>query len=411
MNTRGPGMIRQLLARAGATRLLSSLRVRLLLLVLLAVLPALGLIVYNAFEQRRLGTDAAKIEAKRLVRMASSMNERLLDGARQLLITLSLLDSVRNRNPAQCSVLFSNLIRLQPAYANIGGINLDGSVFATGVPAPEPMNLADRAYFRDATNRLDISLGSYQVGRIVRKPTVNIGYPILDHSNRLTGVIFAALDLTWLKNVVTNADLPPNVSLTLSDSRHVTLFRHPDPEGKFIGRSLEDFYPGRTFTQRPLTEYLKDRVSAEPRLSRDGTWRLYATGPIEHKLLNTNEPPPRVAIGIPLAVAYAEANRMLWRNVGFLGIVTLLGLAAAWYASDAFVLRRVRTLVEATQKLKAGNLSARTGVTAGAGELHYLARVFDDMAESPPAAHRGTRARRGATSGSQRRTQGVQRGT
>jgi signal transduction histidine kinase len=382
MNTRGPGMIRQLLARAGATRLLSSLRVRLLLLVLLAVLPALGLIVYNAFEQRRLGTDAAKIEAKRLVRMASSMNERLLDGARQLLITLSLLDSVRNRNPAQCSVLFSNLIRLQPAYANIGGINLDGSVFATGVPAPEPMNLADRAYFRDATNRLDISLGSYQVGRIVRKPTVNIGYPILDHSNRLTGVIFAALDLTWLKNVVTNADLPPNVSLTLSDSRHVTLFRHPDPEGKFIGRSLEDFYPGRTFTQRPLTEYLKDRVSAEPRLSRDGTWRLYATGPIEHKLLNTNEPPPRVAIGIPLAVAYAEANRMLWRNVGFLGIVTLLGLAAAWYASDAFVLRRVRTLVEATQKLKAGNLSARTGVTAGAGELHYLARVFDDMAES-----------------------------
>ncbi len=383
MNNRGgPDMIRQLLGRAGATRLLSSLRVRLLLLVLLAVLPALGLIVYNAFEQRRLGTDAAKMEAKRLVRMASSMNERLLDGARQLLITLSLLDSVRNRNPDQCSVLFSNLIRLQPAYANIGGISLDGSVFASGVPALEPMNLSDRAYFRDATNRLDISLGSYQVGRIVRKPTVNIGYPILDHSNRLTGVIFAALDLTWLKNVVTNSDLPPNVSLTLSDSRHVTLFRHPDPEGKFIGRSLEDFYPGRTFTQRPLTEYLKDRVSAEPRLSRDGTWRLYATGPIEHKLLNTNEPPPRVAIGIPLAVAYAEANRMLWRNVGFLGAVTLLGLAAAWYASDAFVLRRVRTLVEATQKLKAGNLSARTGVTAGAGELHYLARVFDDMAES-----------------------------
>src|SRR5688572_23625256 len=99
-------------------------------------------------------------------------------------------------------------------------------------------------------------------------------------------------------------------------------------------------------------------------------------------MLSPNEPPPRISIGIPLAVAYADANRMLWRNVGFLGAVTLLGLVAAWYAGDVFVLRRVRSLVDATQKLKSGNLSARTGVTEGAGELHYLARAFDDMADS-----------------------------
>jgi signal transduction histidine kinase len=371
-----------MLGRAGATPLLSSLRVRLILLVLLAVLPALGLIVYSAIEQRRLGTDAAKLEAKRLVRVASSMNERMLEGARQLLITLSQLEAVRNRKAAECSLLFSNLIRLQPVYANIGAVNLDGAVFASGLPMAEPINLADRLYFQDATNRLDISVGAYQVGRITKKSTVNIGYPILDPSNRLAGVVYAALDLSWLRNVVTNTDLPPNVSLTLSDTRRITLFRHPDPENKFVGRSLDEFYPQRTFVERPLNEYLQERISAEPRLSRDGTWRLYATGPIEHQVLNTNERPPRISIGIPLAVAYADANRMLWRNVGFLGAVMILALVAAWYAGDAFVLRRVRSLVDATQKLKAGNLAARTGVTEGAGELHYLARVFDDMAES-----------------------------
>ena len=196
------------------------------------------------------------------------------------------------------------------------------------------------------------------------------------------GVVYAALDLSWMRNVVTNADLPPNVSLTLSDSRRITLFRHPDPENRYTGRSLDEFYPGRSFRERPIEQYLQNRISAEPRLSRDGTWRLYATGPIEHTILNTNERPPRVTVGIPLAVAYADANRMLWRNVAFLGVVTLFALVAAWYAGDAFVLRRVRSLVDATQKLKAGNLSARTGVTEGAGELHYLARVFDDMAES-----------------------------
>ena len=379
-----PGIIRQILGRLGATPLLSSLRVRLILLVLLAVLPALGLIVYNAIEQRRLGTDAAKQEGVRLVRVVSSMNERMLDGARQLLITLSQIESVRERNTAECNVLFSNLMRLQPVYANIAGINLDGSIFASAAPITTRGNLTDRDYFKEATNRLDASTGTYQFEEVARKSTVNIGYPVFDRSNRLAGVIFTAIDLSWMRGVVTNTDLPPNVSLTLSDSRRITLFRHPDPEGKYIGRPWEDFYPtrARTVVQRPLDYYLQERASAEPRMSRDGTWRLYASGPIQHTLINTNERPPRVSIGIPLAIAYADANRALWRNVAFLGAVTLMALVAAWHAGDFFVLRRVRSLVEATQGLKAGNLSARTGVAEGAGELHYLARVFDEMAES-----------------------------
>src|SRR5439155_3448683 len=202
MTDRPPTAFRRMLGKAGATTVLSSLRVRLILLVLLAVLPALGLIVYSAIEQRRLGTEAAKLEAIRLVRVASSMNERMLEGARQLLITLSQLDVLRSGESAKCTVLFSNLMRLQPVYANIGAINLDGSLIASGVPAGEPVNLADRTYFQDATNRLDVSVGAYQVGRITRKSTVNIGYPVFDRSNRLAGVVYAALDLNWLRNVV-----------------------------------------------------------------------------------------------------------------------------------------------------------------------------------------------------------------
>ena len=180
MSADRPTAFRRFLGRAGSTRLLSNLRARLLLLVLLAVLPALGLIVYNAIEQRQIGTEVAQMEAKRLVRTASSMNEHMLDGARQLLITLSQLDAVRHRNSQACAVLFSNLMRLQPVYANIGGIDLDGTVFASAVPMANQINVADRAYFQDATNRLDISVGSYQVGRITGKSSVNIGYPIFD---------------------------------------------------------------------------------------------------------------------------------------------------------------------------------------------------------------------------------------
>ena len=372
--------LRALVRKARTAPVLARLRVRLIALVLISVLPALGLIIYTAIEQRRLGVEAAKTEALRLVRLTSTQHERLIEGARQLLITLSQLDHVQGHNSVACNLLFSNLVRLQPVYVNIGAINLDGSVFASAIPLTSEINLADRPYFQEATNRLDFSVGSYQVGRITKKTSVNLSYPIFSRSNQINGVVFAALDLNWLKNMVTNTHLPTNVSITVTDAKRITLMRHPDPEGQFTGRSLDDFYPARP-TRRDR-DPLQERASAEPRLSRDGTWRLYASGPLEHHLPNTNERPARVSIGIPLNVAYADANRMLHRNLGFLALVTALALVGAWYAGDVFILRRIRALVHVTHRLKAGDLTARTGIRAGEGELQQLAISFDAMAES-----------------------------
>ena len=67
----------------------SRLRYRLLLLVVLAVLPVLALIVSTAWEQRRLAADSAREDALRLARLASSNHERLIEGARPLLILLA----------------------------------------------------------------------------------------------------------------------------------------------------------------------------------------------------------------------------------------------------------------------------------------------------------------------------------
>ena len=81
-------------------------------------------------------------------------------------------------------------------------------------------------------------------------------------------------------------------------------------------------------------------------------------------------------------MAYAGANRLLLRNFVGLAVVILVALAAAWWAGDLLLLRRLRALVEATKRLGTGDLSARTGLPYGKGELDQLARAFDDMATS-----------------------------
>jgi signal transduction histidine kinase len=60
----------------------------------------------------------------------------------------------------------------------------------------------------------------------------------------------------------------------------------------------------------------------------------------------------------------------------------VLVLLAAWFGSDLFILRRVNALVSATERLAAGDLSARTGLLYRKGELGQLAQSFDAMGEA-----------------------------
>jgi signal transduction histidine kinase len=109
----------------------------------------------------------------------------------------------------------------------------------------------------------------------------------------------------------------------------------------------------------------------------DGVRRLYTSTPLNR---TQGIADAHVFVGIPVKAAYAYANHTLAQNLIVLGIVSVLALAAAWIASDVFVLRHVRGLVAAAKKMRLGTLSARSGVEHGPGEIGELAQSFDEMA-------------------------------
>ncbi|MEK7717899.1 MAG: PAS domain S-box protein, partial [Pseudomonadota bacterium] len=87
-----------------------------------------------------------------------------------------------------------------------------------------------------------------------------------------------------------------------------------------------------------------------------------------------------ISVGIPREIAFAEADLILTRTLAGLAMVTALVLLAAWFGGDYFLLRRIRALVGAAQRLGKGDLDARTGLNYGYGEIGMLARSFDEMA-------------------------------
>ena len=89
--------------------LFAKLRVRLLSLVILAIVPALGMIFYTNIDMRRMVVDDAKEGAVRLTRLAARDQEDLIRDTRQLLFALAQLPQVRSSDPGVCSAFFAHL--------------------------------------------------------------------------------------------------------------------------------------------------------------------------------------------------------------------------------------------------------------------------------------------------------------
>src|SRR5882724_6855199 len=355
---------------------LASLRTRLLLLVLLAVIPALGLTLYTNLEERQLRKAQVQEQAMRLSRLVSADHERLIEDARRLLVTLARLPAVRDRNRAACNALFADLLTQHSSYANLGVVDANGSIFCSALPMTGPVYAGDRAYFRRALETRDFAIGEYQVGRISGKATLNFSYSVLDDAGNVRAVVIAPLDLAWLNELAKQAGLPPGSMLTVIDRHGTILSRYPD-EGKWVGKLMPEplvlnailTQQGNGTTEAPVT---------------DGIPRLFSFAPFGGAAQSANA---YVSVGIPAAVAFAGANQILARNLAALGLVAGLALAAAWVGGNLFIVRQIQALVRATKRVAAGELGVRTGLPQGQGELSQLAGAFDQMAESLERAH------------------------
>lgn len=346
-----------------------SLRVQLLLLVLLAVIPAFGLIIYSAAQQRHLAAAEAQKDAMRVVRSAAAEYEQTLEDTRELLMAVSHLPALRTGDSTAASAFFADLLKQHPAYGNLAAFHADGDLFATALPFGEPLNARSMITFQRVLQTRGPAAGNFKTGVISHKAVLPIGYPVLDEAGRVRAVLIISLDVAWLNQRAAQAQLPSGSTLTLLDQSGTILARYPNPE-RWVGNTAPELL-NLTVRHRP-------EGTAEV-LGPDGVPRLFAFAPLGK---GTKTPATYLLIGIPKKVAFAGADRLLARNLVVMGLVGLFTLLLAWFGSDAFLLQRVRALVQATKGLSAGDLSVRSGLLHAGDELGQLARAFDQMAGS-----------------------------
>lgn len=350
-------------------RFVSSLRFRLIALVLLAVIPAFGVILYSASRHRQLIAHQAQASALGAARAIAAEQERFIETAHRFLIMLSQLPQVRAADKGSCGKSLAGL--LEPLYADVILTDAKGNVLCSALPAGASLGRANGLDQARVSQTNDFSVGKVRTIPSLGKTIVGLSYPVLDSPGVLRAVVATALDLSWISRIAAENHLYHGATFTLVDENGVVLLRYPNgAEG--IGRSL--------FAETPIEGVgPRDTEKAFESVGADGVPRLFGFSRLKSL---TGDQTVYAAIDIPAALAFAEADRILFYNLVTLGALSLLTLLAAWFGADLFVLRRIRDLVSATNQVASGKLNARTQFPYGKSELGQMARAFDDLART-----------------------------
>lgn len=340
-----------------------NLRWRLLLLVGLSIAPLIFLTVFAGVRERSHALESARDNLQRITNLAAANEAQSIEGAKQILRDLSSVPAVRG-NAAECNSLMADILSKNNVYVNFGLIQLSGDVTCSAVPLARPVNLKDRLHFKRAIAERRFIAGNYVFGRVVRKHTVNVTYPLIDGSG-VRAVLFAAVDLHNLDQFVADVELPVGSVLWTLDGEGSVISRRPQADA-WLGKKM----PGTT--ERVAATAASPAFLQDP----DGVERLYASSRVGKNGLTDYT----VLIGVPRAAILATATRGQRITIAGLLVTILLAALAAWYGGSVLVLRRIKQLASTADLIASGSLSTRTGIRHGREEISQLARSLDEMA-------------------------------
>lgn len=350
----------------------ASIRLSLILLVLAAVLPALAILLFSGFTLRQSMVQSAESTALRQIQTMATHHERVVDNARLLLATLARAREVQMLDAPACTQLLDEMLRANTAYAHLALANAEGTIVAVSGPG-SLASIEEEPYFQQAVHKRHFVMGGYHLVTVAeaRQVVMEFAQPIVNPEGGLLGVLVASFDLRYFGQIFADAHLPEGSVFTLTDAAGIRLTRFPETEKYTWVPDLPQMIARMSGASGEGT-FLEQGV--------DGVRRLYS-----FKRLQFEDTPLQhlmIRLGQPEDLALAEVRKAQLRNTALMVLAAILAVIAAWLVGEFTLLKRVRLLMNAADRLGTGDLATRTGLEHSRGELGRLAAAFDRMAAS-----------------------------
>jgi len=298
-------------------------------------------------EARRQAEREAARGAAVVAQSVAREHERLVDGARQLLLALSQRPELAGGHPGICGGLLAGVLKSVPGYLDVVAARPGGDVFCGARGALRLPAGVDASDVRRAAESGHPTLGRYAIDPAARRPTVSLARAVIDDAGTVRAVLVGALDLGQLERGVVESPLPAGSAMMLVDRSGVILSHHPQPDrwtGEILDDPLKDVLAtaGPGLVDTPWLDGVPSLVLFEP-MSREAAPAADAT----------------IVIALPRRTVFRDADRLFALELAGLGLLALGGLVCGALLVDRLVSRPAQGLLRVIRSLSSGDVRAR----------------------------------------------------
>ncbi len=344
-----------------------SLSTRFILLLLIAVVPALSVEFYNDWRLRRDRGDELRRVAAAQADMLSGELQRIVSGMEQLLVAAAHAPQVLQDEEA-CSAYMARMQQSFAFVSNIGVSGPDGVVRCLNEPFRRgQVTNEDRRHFREALQSGRFAVGDLFIGRVTGNKVLGFGYPVRDPmTGEVSAVVFASLRLSWLAEQFQRRPLVAGTLVVVADTHGRIITSLPGTDR--AGESL------------PAAWALLLR-EARPGVVDKGPEPFFGTGDQIVAYVPDRSPPEGLNILVGLdrdrALREIDAASMRSKTVGVLALA--VGMLLTLMLVRLLIRRPLDAILRVVGQVEGGNLGARTGVRRGRGEVNQIAAALDHL--------------------------------
>ena len=322
------------------------LRLRLVLLVLLALLPSLILLYLTARQERIDALEDGRDEVTRIARLVAADQQAVTSQIGTVLGALVVNPNLQGQDTVACDGLLhgvldggSGLAEEDAAIANdvrvdgatiqqLAVVTRDGKVLCSGTRAS--------ATFVEPS--LETVVASLSLGRFVsgsqeqnEDGTVlaDFAVPIPVEAGATGRSLVALVEVSTLEQFAAAAPMPDGAFISIVDRTGETLQRYPGKAPSLTGSTVLG-----TPVDGDITQLQEESDQATELIDPQGTKYVYAVDSTWSPGIDGTTRVNYVVVGIPESTVVRDADAKFDENLGRLGIAGVVGLVAAWVGSD-----------------------------------------------------------------------------
>jgi diguanylate cyclase (GGDEF)-like protein len=346
-----------------------SLRYVMISLIVMTLAPIIFAKAWKIYHDMQHQIETANVNTSFLARLISDNYEQLFQKAHTLLSLVGNMSAIRGSGQ-QCHDFLKETAKDVDWQNGLWVAAPDGKVLCSSLFANPDISIAEREYFKEVMTTRKFTISQFVRTQIRRHPALIAVLPILNEQGQVDRLVMATLDVVTLSDIINVADTR-GASLLLVDGNGALLNWVPNKDGKFSHN--KDRW-GENISSMKLVDTMlaaeEGRIKAP---GPDDIERFWSFTRIEGSKAS-------VAMGLPELTFMKQAYEELIYSIVFFVIVILFAIALAWGVLEYFLMRNIRALVIAAEKIGDGKTGAVVSLPLASGELDRVAHALNTTA-------------------------------